>query len=599
MIRYIFLTLFFVTSLFANKLTINENENFYDDFQLLYLKDNSSKFTIENISEEKFTETSKSNFSLGYTKGSVWFKFSVKNSSFYENFILNLNENFYETANLYYFDGKEFVKNSISMHDNIVKREVKSHNLAFDITIPKNSSRVYYLELKGKYAYFGNLELSERSHYYFKNFTGIDTFFIFLFGVLFIIIFFTLFLYISTKEKVYLYYLGFVFFNAIYYIKINGFLVYLHLQEYIYDLQLSAGFMLGFLTLFSKEYLETSKYLKRVDKFLKIVAVVFFILGVLIVFSYQPWNKFINNLAGLLNIFLIIISIIIYFKGENKSTKYYTLVMLLYFSFVVMFTFMVNGTLEYSDTTRYGFIIASVLEVTIFSFILANRYNEMKKNTQKYLEEKVNSRTKKLNTLLKERETLLKEVHHRVKNNFHMLIGLLWMEEKKDSSNSTKLEDIRNRIKAMSILHEKLYTTKDIKNISLKEYIKDVINNLFSSSKINTNSIKIDIDDIVLEFDSAVSLGIIVNEVISNSLKHNSYNENLNINISLESKKNQIKLLIVDDGKGFDDNIVSKDGLGMSLIDSFSRKLFNSKYEFIIENGVLFKLTFSKDKNGL
>ena len=597
MFRYIFFLLIFISSLHANQLSLNDNQNSYNNFKLSYIKDSTDKFTIEEVSKKNFNNKTKNSFSLGYTKGSFWFKFSVKNLSSKKEFVLNLHENFYEVADLYYYDGKNWIKNSISMYDHILKRDIKSHNLAFDISIPKNSERVYYLKLKGKYAYFGNIVLNEKSYYYFSNFTGVDTFFMFLYGVLFIIIVFTLFLYISTKEKIYLYYLGFVFFNSVYYVKINGFLVYLDLQKYIYELQLSAGFMLAFLTLFSKEYLETKKYLKKTDSFLNITAFIFFTLGVLIVFSYQPWNMFINNLAGLLNIFLIVVSIIIYFKSKNKTTKYYTIAMLIYFSFIVAFTFMVNGTLEYSSITRYGFIFASVIEVAVFSFILANRYNEMKKNTQKYLEKEVKNRTKDLNTLLKERETLLKEVHHRVKNNFHMLIGLLWMEEKKDTSNNTKLEDIRNRIKAMSIIHEKLYATKDIKNISVKEYISEIINNLLASNKVKNKHIDINIDNITLEFDQAVSLGIIVNEIINNSLKHNLDLNSLNISISLFNDKDNLKLLIEDNGKGFDKTISNKNGLGMVLIESFSKKLFNSKYDFLIDNGVLFRLTFSKDKN--
>lgn len=211
MLRYIFITIFITASLCANQLILNNEKNHYNEFKVFFVKDDSDKLKIEDISKKKFNNSTKNNFSLGYTKGSIWFKFKVQNNSSNQEFILNLNENFYEIAELYYFDNKKWIKNSISMYDHILKRKIKSHNLAFDINIPTNSSREYYLKLKGKYAYFGNIELSEKSQYHFKHFTGINFFLVFLFGVLFIIIFFTLFLYISTKEKVYLYYLGFVF----------------------------------------------------------------------------------------------------------------------------------------------------------------------------------------------------------------------------------------------------------------------------------------------------------------------------------------------------------------------------------------------------
>ena len=137
-----------------------------------------------------------------------------------------------------------------------------------------------------------------------------------------VFMFFTFFLYSKTKEKIYLYYLIYSIFLIVYFSNICGLMVFMNLQKYIYDLQLTASFMVGFLILFSKEYLQTKKYLKRIDKILTYLSIPFFILGILVVYSYQPWNKFINNFSGLICILLIIVSIMIYFKGQDrKSTR--------------------------------------------------------------------------------------------------------------------------------------------------------------------------------------------------------------------------------------------------------------------------------------
>lgn len=402
MVKILFLCILGYSILFSSN--IKQNNDFtYDNFKIQYLKDESSKLTIDNISKTNFLKNTKNNFNLGYQKGTIWFKFDFENNRNYEKFILSLNETFYETANLYYFD-KEWIKTSHSLFKLIKDREIKSNHLAFYLNIPKGEKRTFYLELKGKYAYFGKVMLYEDNYFHFKNSTTVNILYTFVLGIVLALILFTLFLLIKTKEKIYFYYLSYCFFNFIYFANFSGLLVYFDLQEYIYKLQLAPAFMIGFLVLFSREYLETKKYLPKFDKILKYLSLPFFFFGIMVVYSYQPWNKFINNFSGLIGILLIITSIIIYFKGNHK-TKYYIYAMVLYFVFIFMFAFMVNGTLEYSNITRYGVTVVNAIEMLIFSYILANRYHMMNEDIQNYLELEVKKRTTRLTVLLKERTT--------------------------------------------------------------------------------------------------------------------------------------------------------------------------------------------------
>jgi len=379
----------------------------------------------------------------------------------------------------------------------------------------------------------------------------------------------------------------------IYLLNISGLLVYMNLQKYIYDLQLAASFMMGFLILFSNEYLETKKYLPKYYNILRLLSIPFFILGILVVFSYQPWNKFINNFAGLICVFLIVISIIIYFKGHTK-TKYYISAMLIYFTFVILFTFMVNGTFEYSNFTRYGFLVAMATEVTMFSFMLANRYNEIKENIQYYLELEVENRTKELTILLKERELLLKEVYHRVKNNFHVIIGMLWFgNKKKENKNSQQLQELINRIKSMSLIHEHLYKSKDLTNINAKEYLDKIIYNI--SCSYDNLTINSEIENYIFELDNAVSLGIIINEILTNAIKHNSNIDTFYIDIKITKEDSKIYLIIEDNGSGFEYNKGRK-GLGLKLVEQFCSKLPHSKYNFSFTTGTKFELEFNMGK---
>lgn len=592
---FIFFILFF-SSLYSNTfVTIDDTKKRYNNFQLLYLTSIDSSLGIQDIINYQFKKISKSNFNLGYHKNkTVWLKFTLQNNSTNKDFILSLNEVFYETANLYYYENNNWIKQSNSIFIPIQERAVKSNHLAFNLSIPQTKT-TYYLELKGKYAYFGDLTLYEKSYFHLKNSFGTNILYTFIIAIVLTLILFTVFLYIKTKEIIYFYYMAYCFFNFIYFANIGGLLVYIDLQDYIYELQLAPAFMIGFLTLFSNEYLETKKYLPSFDKVLRIISIPFFIFGVMVVFQYQPWNMFINNFSGLIGIFLIILSIVIFFKGNHKTTIY-TFAMLLYFVFIFMFAFMVNGTLEYTELTRYGVAVANAIEMIIFSYILANRYYKMNKDTQQYLETQIQQRTEKLNTLLNERELLIKEIHHRVKNNFHTLLGLLWIEEQNENRVKGRFEKLRNRIKSMSILHERLYKNKNIENIDIKQYIEEILNHLLYSSTSTKINITKKIDNIQLDFESSLSLGIIINEIITNSIKHNEHLNSIEISIYLQIKDNTVTLILQDNGKGFDLN-QTNNSIGMDLIQSFCEKLPQSNINFETTNGVKFTLKFAQEDN--
>lgn len=598
-------------SLFGNNffnIEINKKDKSIDNFDFLYYKSNEN-ITIKEIVDINFKEKSSNNFSLGYVPQELWIKLKIKNNSQNSNFILTVNEHFYEKFNLYYFD-KKWIKKENGLFKPIQNREIKTNKLSFKLFLPTNEQREFYLQLKGKYAYFGNLQLYNSQEFFIKEQISINSFYIFIFGIFTIILIFSGFLFVKLKEKIYFYYFGYSFFYLIYTVNISGVLVYLDFQYYIYELQATGAFTTAFLTLFSIEYLKTKKYLKWFHKVLTLVAYSLFILGILLIYSYTPWNKVINNTVGFINLLLIVTSIVLYFKG-HLYTKYYIFIMLLFFTFILLFTTMVAGVVEYNLITRYGYIFGSSIELIFFTLLLVNNYavaknkqikyqNDLitfKNNQEKLLKkevekriEELNKTNRKLSNLVNERELLLKEVFHRVKNNFHMIIGMLWFESQKHKENDIFTE-LTNRIKSMSKLHEYLlYSSKDLKHINTKDYLHGIIDNIIISYSKKEFYLNYKIDDTLLEFEEALSLGVIINETISNSIKHNS-NVNNHISLSFEEVNSILKLEIKDNGKEF--SLLEK-GLGLNLVDEFSRKLNNSKYFFSFENGTCFTLEFLK-----
>ena len=180
---------------------------------------------------------------------------------------------------------------------------------------------------------------------------------------------------------------------------------------------------------------------------------------------------------------------------------------------------------------------------------------------------------------LKEKEVLLKEIHHRVKNNLQVISSILNLQSSfiDDEKTLAILQESRNRVRTMAIIHENLYRTEDFSSINFSNYIDNLTGNLISSYKINEeiNLVK-NLNEVELVLDQAIPCGLIVNEIISNSLKYAwEQNEKGSIFISLREEKNVVYLEISDDGVGlpFDFNSAITDTLGLQLVSTLVEQL--------------------------
>lgn len=195
----------------------------------------------------------------------------------------------------------------------------------------------------------------------------------------------------------------------------------------------------------------------------------------------------------------------------------------------------------------------------------------------------------------KEREVLLREIHHRVKNNLQIISSLLSLQSRKlEDSNARKaVNEGRSRIKSMSLIHEKLYGNNELSEINMKEYINELSAFLRNTYKPKSNITQhISADDMNLDIDTAIPLGLILNELISNSFKYAfSEHDEGEINISLEYSEDEYVLKVKDTGPGFPQNFESLKSMGMRLINSLSEQLDGVK-SFENINGALFTLKF-------
>lgn len=206
---------------------------------------------------------------------------------------------------------------------------------------------------------------------------------------------------------------------------------------------------------------------------------------------------------------------------------------------------------------------------------------------------------------IKEKEILLQEIHHRVKNNLQTVSSLLNMQSRsvKDEQALGLIKSSQNRVIAMAMIHEMLYMRDDISRVNFNEYVKQLSNYLIGSVRKDGNEIQLDIDikDITFEIDTAIPLGLLINEAITNSIKYGFSKENSSPLIYIHLYQQETKeymLHIGDNGIGYDATLVSegKKSLGLSLIKNLTRQLKGSILHDQSQPGTNYIITFQESK---
>jgi PAS domain S-box-containing protein len=209
---------------------------------------------------------------------------------------------------------------------------------------------------------------------------------------------------------------------------------------------------------------------------------------------------------------------------------------------------------------------------------------------------------KMLQNSLDEKEMLLKEIHHRVKNNLMIISSLLNLQSRyiKDEESKNIFKESQNRASSMALIHERLYQSKDLKNIDFGDYIRTLANDLYDTYVIDKSLIKlkIDVENVKLDIDTSIPLGLIVNELVTNSLKHAFPNDvSGEIEIKFHMQNETYILEVNDNGIGFNKDIDYKytDSLGLSLVTSLTEQI-DGEIEFRNLLGTSFKIIFKEEK---
>lgn len=251
-------------------------------------------------------------------------------------------------------------------------------------------------------------------------------------------------------------------------------------------------------------------------------------------------------------------------------------------------------------------VVSSTITFLSILYYLNAKTQEEKKNIDllsdaQMTKNEIESQNILLEKSIQERDILLKEIHHRVKNNLQVITSLLSLQANYITEEKTKalLRYSQYRIRSMALIHEMLYHSKDLSKIQYDEYLTLLTQHLISSMKGSHNhvNVKIDAPSVFLNIDTAIPLGLMINEIITNSLKYGLPGETEGT-IEIKIQKNKTPyytLFISDNGKGFPDDINFRDSgsLGILLMHNLALQL-KGNIEKVKGQGTQYMVSFQE-----
>lgn len=253
--------------------------------------------------------------------------------------------------------------------------------------------------------------------------------------------------------------------------------------------------------------------------------------------------------------------------------------------------------------TNLALALTFGLSIIVILLLFLFRANQKRKAANALLIEQNHELDQKnhiINESLIEKEMLMKEIHHRVKNNLQIISSIISLQRMRISNEEVSqiFDEMQRRILAISSIHQKLYQSESVSTISMKDYLEEVVDSIhmaFNNDSLNA-TYEIAIQNVKLNIDAAVSLGLITNELTTNAYKYAfKPNNNNQILVSLRKLPGETILIIRDNGPGMEEgvDIANSDSLGLRMVTLLTRQL-KGKMEIKNDHGLLFHFTFPK-----
>jgi two-component sensor histidine kinase len=314
-------------------------------------------------------------------------------------------------------------------------------------------------------------------------------------------------------------------------------------------------------------------------------------------------QQYVANVGNYLYYFPLIFCVALVHNPTKSNTRTGFLFATIATSFLCAWLFDIDSLKNTTVSERDNEILLvynSVLTffITIILVFLVVKLINRQNNEALGLLKKEQESQKIITQSLKEKETLLAEIQHRVKNNLAIITGLLNLQSEKAPCETSRLlmVESRNRVMSIAMVHERLYKKDNLSKINLKLYLSELVKEVIKSFPVTSQQIEIheELEKVELEITKAVPIGLIVNEALTNSLKHAFVNSDHSpkVKIKMHAIYDRIHLSMSDNGSGFSSKQKRDEtSLGLSLIESLCDQI-DGEIAFRNEGGACVSLVF-------
>ena len=540
--------------------------------------DKTNTLSLEQIKEQNFSINRKSGLNFGYNANiTLWIKFTLTNKSTHDIKKILLFDN-YKTESVILYTQNDIKKGGF----HYLSENHRSITPSFVLKLPKGESRTYFVQTMAK----SKSLKAKLSLWNSEDFIKHDAINI-IFGVMFLGMFFVLLIYnlmilLFTKDKAYFYYvlylLALILFNTYYSGFLPFYLLSPELASWSMKLHMSiTPISIVFAILFTKEIL----HIKEFKKLHITLNTILFLLPIFIIMGYNSSdsNTYLISFYIFSGLTLLYSGLYTLYKGIREA-KYYIFAWTPIVLILSMFTLQSYGLYDLKINLNHVSELAFVFEALLFSIALAHRINitneekalvdakliAFQKKEKEHLNILVSEKTNELKHSLNEKEILYKELNHRVKNNFMMILSLLKLQISRSKLTETKnsLHITKNRIQSIANLYEMLLLNSEDININTQNYLKKIYDNVslnFQKDIEIEYNIQYDI-----QLDSLIYVGLVFNELVTNSFKYAFPNNKGKIFLLLKKEENKIFLNIKDNGQGFKER--RKNSLGLTIVQT-------------------------------
>ncbi|WP_428739879.1 7TM diverse intracellular signaling domain-containing protein [Sulfurimonas sp.] len=536
---------------------------------------------------ELFSKSQTDFISRGYTTDeAIWIKFTLHNDS-NETLkrVLHIDNSMLDTITLYQDENSSETKGAL--HRDEIEGILDFY---FYIELQQKEHHTYYLRvLSNSCATYFHLYLETKDELWRKTLNReliLGAFF----SLLFTLLIYNFFIFLFTREKLYLFYTLFVLalannhlsYTAMTMPVLTNLLTFEEIKTYTaIDAYLGIYYfavLVIFLLLFSRELMQLKKY-KFFDTFVKLQLISYVLLAL---FSQHYFYLLdIMTYLSVLTIFFLLLCASYLLHKREENSIYLVLGFGLNLVGTLSWLFFNTGTYIPKGGYWYFYEISISIEALLFAIILSKRLNH----------------TKALADSLSTQKTLIRELHHRVKNNLQFIVSFYRLKLRRHLSNDAQLmlQEAEQSVRSIGKIHEILYAQKNLTHVDMQTYFEqlaDEIKRGYTTKIINT-TIK---TDITLGVDEAIYCGIIINELITNSIKYAFTDDMGEIVVSFDQNDSQNTLCVQDDGVGFDYDS-KKDSFGLSFIENLVSNELKGKLLFDKQNGAKFTITWGGEVN--